>query len=145
MKQQMIRYRLTVDYTRGEYPKCRLTGSYVKMNADPPMIALSNSAHVIAIAVGSDVQIFSGLTGEVDVTITGIFNDNIQAIGFDFLGTQFFVAGDRQVRIFNNITGCKVGLVIAKNKLKDKKNSSAVQDRLEAQIEEYEEMLKKHE
>lgn len=107
------------------------------------MIALSNSALVIAIAVGSSVQLFSGLTGELDITIDGIFNDNIVSIGFDFMSTQLFVAGDRQVRIFNNITGCKVGLVVANGKLKDKKNSTAVQERLEAQIEEYEEILKK--
>lgn len=81
----------------------------------------------------------------MDTTIVGIFNDNILSIGFESLGTQLFVAGDRQVRIFDNITGCKVGLIIANKKIKDKKNSTAVQERLEAQIEEYEEILKKHE
>lgn len=109
------------------------------------MIALSNSAQVIAIAVGTNVHIFSGLTGELDATIDGIFNDNIVSIEFDSLGTQLFVAGDRQVRIFTNITGYKVGVVVAKEKLKDKKNSSATQDRLESQIEEYEAIIKLHE
>lgn len=109
------------------------------------MIALSNSAQVVAIAVGTDVQLFSGLTGELDATIDGIFNDNILVIGFDSLGLHLFVAGDRQVRIFDNITGYKVGLQTAKEKLKDKKNSTATQERLEAQVEEYEAILKKHE
>lgn len=63
---------------------------------------------------------------------------------FDALGTQLYVAGDRQVRIFTNITGYKVGVIIAKEKLKDKKNSTATQDRLEAQIEEYEAIIKQH-
>ena len=122
-----------------------MSGKYDKTNSSPPLIALSNSANVIAIAVGSDVQLFSGLTGEIDATIKGIFNDNIVAMEFETLGTQLFVAGDRQVRVFNNITGYKVGLIIAKNKLKDKKISYGLQERLEAQIDEYEEILKKHE
>lgn len=133
-----------VDYVRGEYARCLLTGHYDK-TAAPPLIALSNSAQVVAIAVGTDVQLFSGLTGELDATIDGIFNDNILVIDFDSLGLHLFVAGDRQVRIFDNITGYKVGLQTAKEKLKDKKNSTATQERLEAQIEEYEAILKKHE
>lgn len=134
----------TVDYVRGEYARCLLTGRYDK-TAAPPLIALSNSAQVIAIAIGTDVQLFSGLTGDLDATIEGIFNDNILVIGFDSLGFHLYVAGDRQIRIFDNITGYKVGLETAKEKLKDKKISTATHERLESQIEEYEAILKKHE
>lgn len=133
----------TVDYVRGQSPRCILSGQYEK-SAAQPLVALSNSAQVIAIAVGTDVQIFSGLTGVLDSTIEGIFNDNIVAIEFESLGTQLFVAGDRQVRVYQNIVGYKVGLHLAKEKLKDKKNSSATQERLESQIEEFTEILKKH-
>lgn len=121
-----------------------MTGRYDK-TAAPPLIALSNSAQVIAIAVGADIQLFSGLTGELDAKIEGIFNDNILVIEFDSLGLHLFAAGDRQVRIFSNITGYKVGVEVAKEKLKDKKISTATQERLEAQIEEYELILKNHE
>lgn len=113
--------------------------------ATSPLIALSNSAQVIAIAVGTDVQLYSGLTGELETKIEGIFNDNIVAIGFDSLGTQMFCAGDRQVRIFENITGYKVGIKVAQEKLKDSKISSAQKDRLESQIEEFEAIVKQHE
>lgn len=121
-----------------------MTGHY-EVKSAPPLIALSNSAQVIAIAVGENIQIFSGLTGELDTKINGIFNDNIVAMEFDSLGTQLYVAGDRQIRIFTNITGYKVGVITAKEKLKDKKNSTATQDRLESQIEEYEAIIKQHE
>lgn len=110
-----------------------------------PLIALSNSAQVIAIAVGTDVELFSGLTGELDAKIEGIFNDNIVAIGFESLGTQIFVTGDRQVRIFENVTGYKVGIEVAKEKLKDSKISSAQKDRFESQIEEFQAIVKQRE
>lgn len=108
------------------------------------MVALSNSAHVIAIAVASTVYLFSGTTGVLDATISDIFNDNIVAMEFESVGVQLFVAGDRQVRVFHNITGYKVAMDLAKEKLKNKKNSTAVQQRLEMQIEEYQEIIKKH-
>ena len=60
------------------------------------------------------------------------------SIAFDSLGLQLYVAGDRQVRVFHNITGFKVGIEVAKEKLKDKKTTAATRERLESQIEEYE-------
>lgn len=131
---------LTVDSVRGESPRCLITGEY-ESKAVSPLIALSNSAHVVAIATGSDVQLFSGLTGELDMTIENIFNDHIMAINFDPTGLQVFVAGDRQVRVFHNITGYKVGIAAAKEKLKDKKISMATRERLELQIAENESFI----
>lgn len=96
---------------------------------------------MVAIATGSDVQLFSGLTGILDMTIENIFNDHIMAIGFDPLGLQFFVAGDRQIRVFHNITGYKVGIEVAKEKLKDKKISMATRERLELQVADHESFI----
>jgi hypothetical protein len=120
-----------------------LTGTFDNKST-PPLIALSNSAKVIAIAVLSDVQLFSGVTGELDMKIEGIFNDNIVAMDFDSLGNQLFVAGDRQVRIFMNITGYKIGIDAAKGKLKDPKISTAQRDRLEDQVDEFEAIVKQY-
>lgn len=117
-----------------------MTGEY-ESKAVSPLIALSNSAHVIAIATGCDVQLFSGLTGGLDATMENIFNDHIMAIGFDSLGLQLYVAGDRQVRVFHNLTGYKVGIAAAKEKLKDAKISAVTRERLELQIEENETFL----
>lgn len=132
-----------VDYTRGERAQCVLTGEFEK-KAIPPLVALSNSAHVIAIAVASTVYLFSGTTGILDATISDIFNDNIVTMEFESLGAQLFVAGDRQVRVFHNVTGYKVAMNLAKEKLTNKKISTAIQQRLEMQIEEYQEIIKKH-
>lgn len=63
------------------------------------------------------------------------------SIAFDPLGLQLYVVGDRQVRVFHNITGYKVGIEVAKEKLKDKKTSVATRERLENQIEEYEDII----
>lgn len=84
------------------------------------------------------MQLYSGLTSDLDIEIDGIFNENIIAIGFDGLGENLFVAGDRQVRVFVNVTGYKVGIILAKEKLKDGKISSATRERLESQIDEFE-------
>lgn len=130
----------TVNYTLGESPKCLLTGEY-ESKAVSPLIALSNSAHVIAIASGSNVQLFSGLTGELDETIENIFNDHIMAIGFDSLSAHLYVLGDRQIRIFHNVTKYKVEIVTAREKLKDAKLSMATRERLEEQIHFNEEFL----
>lgn len=75
------------------------------------------------------------------MTIENIFNDHIVAIAFDPLGLQLFVAGDRQIRVFHNVTGYKVGILAAKEKLKDKKVSMATRERLELQIEENESFI----
>lgn len=73
--------------------------------------------------------------------IENIFNDHIMTIGFDPLGLKVFVAGDRQVRVFHNITGYKVGIASAKEKLKDKKISMATRERLEQQVAEHESFI----
>lgn len=78
------------------------------------------------------------------MTIVDIFNDHIVAMEFDSVGFQLFVAGDRQIRVFNNVTGYRVGIELAKEKLKNKKISTAIQQRLEDQIEEYQEIIMKH-
>lgn len=112
-------------------------GEY-ESKAVSPLIALSNSAHVIAIGCGNNIEFFSGLNGNLDNTIENVFIDHIMSIAFDSLGLQLYVAGDRQVRVFRNITGYKVGIEVAKEKLKDKKNTAATRERLESQIKEYE-------
>ena len=106
-----------------------------------PLIALSNYAHVVAIATESDIQLFSGLTGELDMIIENIFSDHIMSIGFDSLGLHLFVAGDNKIRVFHNITGYKVQICEAKEKLKDKKISMATRERLELQISENESFI----
>lgn len=77
----------------------------------------------------------------MDATIENIFNDHIMAIGFDSLGLQLYVAGDRQVRVFHNLTGYKVGIAAAKEKLKGAKVTEAMRERLDLQIEESEAFL----
>ncbi|CAG9803178.1 unnamed protein product [Chironomus riparius] len=133
-------FDINIDYARGESPRCLLTGEY-ESKAVSPLIALSNSAHVIVIGCGNNIQFFSGLNGNLDNTIENVFYDHIMSIAFDSLGLQLYVAGDRQVRVFHNITGYKVGIEVAKEKLKDKKTTAATRERLESQVVEYENFI----
>lgn len=107
------------------------------------MVALSLSAESIAIGVANSIYFYSGLTGELDLAIMHIFNDNIVAMEFDSLGKQLFVAGDRQIRVFHNITGYKVEVENAKTKLKQTQ-TSATRDRLENLIDDYEKIIADH-
>lgn len=57
------------------------------------------------------------------------------AIGFDSMGLQLYVAGDRQVRVFHNLTGYRVAITAAKEKLKDAKLTMASRTRFEQLVE----------
>lgn len=68
----------------------------------------------------------------------------ITGIAFDYIGKTLITAGDRQIRIFHNVTGHKITLAIAKENMKRTK-TNAMKDRLEQQIEETETFLGKFE
>ncbi|CAO1376362.1 unnamed protein product [Diamesa serratosioi] len=135
---------ITVEYEKGESPQCVASGKYDSKGM-PALVALSNSAQTIAIGYGTSVCFYSGLTGVLDIVVEKMFNDHITAIEFDTEGKYLFVSGDRQVRIFENITGYKVGIENAQKKLKNQNMATATRDRLELQIEEYEAIINKHE
>lgn len=133
-----------VEYEKGQSPRCVVSGKYDSKGM-PALVALSNSAQTIAIGYGTTVCFYSGLTGILDIVVEKMFNDHITAIEFDTEGKYLFVSGDRQVRIFENITGYKVGIENAQKKLKNQIMATATRERLELQIEEYEGIIKKHE
>lgn len=135
--------KITVEYVRGETPVLTLTGNTQFANKDRSLIAISNSAHVIAIACNTSVALYSGLTGELDTVISHIFNDGCTAMKFDPTGKLLFLAGDKQVRVFHNITGYKVDNEVAKSMLKQNQ-TNATKERLNSQIANYEEFIKNH-
>lgn len=119
-----------------------LTGKYDEKGVRP-LIAISNSAHVVAIAIGTSVSLYSGLTGELDSKISHIFNDNCTAIKFDSTGKLLFLAGDKQVKVFHNVTGYKVDNEVAKSMLKQNQ-TTATKERLLLQIANFEKFIEEH-
>ena len=130
-----------VEYEKGQDPKCILTGTY-EMCGVPPLIALSPMSEIVAITNGRSVALYSALSGNLEGKIEKIYADPITSIKFDQLGKYLITAGDRFVRVFHNIPGYKVTLELAEQKLKQTK-TSAMRDRIEAQIDECNEFLNK--
>lgn len=137
-------YDTKIEYESGQMVRCLKTGKYTQ-RSDCPLIALSLNADVLAIGTGNRVELYSMFTGERDQVISNIYSDSIRAIKFDPLGKLLLTAGDKQIRVYHNLTGYKTTVNIAKNKLKKGGYTTATKERLENQIIESEEFLKKFE
>lgn len=60
---------------------------------------------------------------------------------FDSLGKYLYVAGDKYIQVFHNVTGYRCNIITAKEKLKQN-NSSATKERLEQIVRDSEAFLK---
>lgn len=163
--------RFAVDYERGQLPRCIVTGKY-SANAKYPdddedddlvklraRIAITPSGHVIAISSFLRVQLFSALADSdagddgprCDAMLTDVYRTHADD---EFLGcTRMFftphddgrhllVAAGRQVRAFNNLTGMRVRVLVARKRLAESGVTSALRERLQRQIAEDEERLR---
>ncbi|XP_050508502.1 transducin beta-like protein 2 isoform X2 [Diabrotica virgifera virgifera] len=127
-------YDTKVSYKQGENARLLKSGQYEK-SGNYALIALSPNAEVVAIATANDVALYSTWTTELDHKIENIYEGNITAIMFDSTGKFLLTAGDKQIRVFHNVTGYKCGIVTAKEKLKEHV-TSATKERLEKLIKE---------
>lgn len=100
------------------------------------------NAEVIAIATLSNIELFSTVTGECDTAIKNIFQGPIITLSFDSVGKLIFVGGDKQVKVYHNITGYKTSIAIAETKLKGHL-TAATKECFENQISQYKGFLKK--
>lgn len=128
----------SVEFDLGQSARCILTSKYNYDSTAPPLIALSLNAEVVAIWNGINVEIFSGLNGSRDMIIDEI---GITSLKFDPLAKYLLTAGDRHVRVYHNVTGYKVAIAVAKEKLSATNQSAATRERLEKLIAENEEFL----
>lgn len=61
-----------VDYVRGESPHVLETGSYTQ-TANPPRIALSPDAEVLAVSVDSSIEFYDTYTGKLYDTVENVY------------------------------------------------------------------------
>nr|XP_029717325.1 transducin beta-like protein 2 [Aedes albopictus] len=135
--------KLTLEYQKGEMPRCLLTGTYEPTSA-AALVAITPSGDVVAIANGKSVYLYNAATGTLEGSIEDVCSGQISALQFDSMGKYLLICADRYVRIFHNIPGYKVALESAEQKLKQPKMSAAMRERLEMQIAENEAFLKKY-
>lgn len=70
----IIVYQLfPVEYTRGESPHVLETGTYGQ-TANPPRIALSPNAEVLAVSVDSSVEFYDTYTGKLYDTVENVYS-----------------------------------------------------------------------
>ncbi|EDS38228.1 WS beta-transducin repeats protein [Culex quinquefasciatus] len=137
-------FNTKIDYQKGEIPRCLMTGTY-ELNSAAPLVALSPSGEVVAIATGTSIQFFSAISGNNEGTINQLCSGQITTLQFDSTGKYLLVCADRYVRIFHNVPGYKVALEVAQEKLRQPKISAATRERIEFQITENDAFLKKFE
>lgn len=64
---------IPVEYARGESPHVLETGTYTQ-TANPPRIALSPDAEVLAVSVDSSVEFYDTYTGNLYDTVENVYS-----------------------------------------------------------------------
>ncbi|XP_066585275.1 transducin beta-like protein 2 isoform X3 [Prorops nasuta] len=126
-------YDTKIEFEKGEDPHLLVTGSWKV--ATPAVLSLSPNGEVLVIGHGSSLSFYITLTGAFDATIENIFTGSIKKIVFDAMGEHVFVAGDKHIKIFHNVTGYRATIESTKRKLQHKQ-TSATKERLESTIAE---------
>lgn len=133
-------FNTKVEYNKGEDPKLVMTGSY-ELTSAQALIALSPDAEVVVIATYNALSFYLAATGELDCTISDVFDGRITAVMFDASGKYVLTSGGRHIRVFHNVTGYKATIASCKLKLKQTQ-TSATKERLEKLIKDSEAFLK---
>ncbi|KAL6433233.1 hypothetical protein ACFW04_006445 [Cataglyphis niger] len=133
-------YDIKIEFEKGEDPHLLMTGTWDNMT--PASLALSPNAEVLVIAHGSSISFYSTITGVLDTIIQDIFVEHITCLAFDAMGEYILVAGDKHIKIFRNITGCRTTIESAKRKL-EQRQTQATKERLEKMIRDNKELLEK--
>ncbi|KAF7284587.1 hypothetical protein GWI33_021869 [Rhynchophorus ferrugineus] len=128
-----------VNYKQGQDARLEKSGKF-ELAGNYALIALSPNSEVLVIAAANNLQFFSTFTGELDNTIEELSEGPITALMFDSTGKYLFVAADKQIRVFHNVTGYRCGIIRAKEKLKEHQ-TSATKERLHQLIKESEDFL----
>ncbi|KAL0838856.1 hypothetical protein ABMA28_016884 [Loxostege sticticalis] len=134
-------YHTKIDYINGQSPHVLETGTYTQ-TANPPKIALSPNAEVLAVAVDSSVEFYDTYTGKLYDTVENVYLGLINYMKFDASGKYLFVCGDRAVRVFHNVCGYYTTIGSC-TRLLGAKQTSATVERLKKTIEECKETLAK--
>lgn len=133
-------FNTKVEYTKGEDPKLVVSGNY-ELTSAPALIALSPSADVLVIATYNTLNFYFTSSAKLDCVIGNIYNGRITSMAFDASGKYLLTTGDRQIRVFHNVTGYKALIASSEAKLRETQ-TSATKERLEKLIRDSEAFLK---
>ncbi|KAJ8922903.1 hypothetical protein NQ315_001445 [Exocentrus adspersus] len=122
-------YDTKVNYKLGEDVRIVRTGKYEQASSHS-LIALSPNSEVIVIATFNTLSFYSTLSGDLDYTIENVYSGKITSLLFDSTGKYLLTAGDKQIRVFHNVTGYRCNIQSAKEKLKESQ-TSATRERLQ--------------
>ncbi|KAJ8979981.1 hypothetical protein NQ317_013730 [Molorchus minor] len=121
-----------VSYKLGEDARIIRSGKYEQASSNA-LIALSPDAQVIVIATFNSLAFYSTFNGKLDYVIENIYTGPITCILFDSTGKYLLTAGDKQIRVFHNVTGYRCSIETAREKLKESQ-TSATKERLQKLI-----------
>lgn len=119
-------YHTRIDYVRGESPHVLETGTFTQ-TANPPKIALSPNAEVLAVSSDANVEFYDTYTGELYDTVDNLYTGLINYMCFDPAGKYLFVCGDRAVRILHNVCGYYTTINSCTRLLGSKQTSATVE------------------
>lgn len=121
-----------VEYNLGQDPSVLITGSIESLGLY--RIALSSDAYSIAISIDNNLYFYNPITAKLDMAIEGIFQDVVSEMSFSNDNKYLAVCGDRNVKVFHNVTGFRSVIGDCEVKLTQSKSDSA-RDRLKQLIE----------
>ncbi|CAG9856702.1 unnamed protein product [Phyllotreta striolata] len=133
-------YDTKVSYKLGQNARFLKSGNYER-SGNNALIALSPDAEVLAIATGADVALYSTRNNRLDYVLENIYFDKVTSMMFDSTGRYLLTSGDKQIRVFHNVTGYRSNVANAEEKLKEN-ITSATRERLRTLIKEYRDFLK---
>ncbi|XP_063383996.1 transducin beta-like protein 2 isoform X2 [Cydia fagiglandana] len=135
-------YHTKINYAIGEGPHVLETGRYTQ-TANPPCIALSPNAEVLAVSVDGSVEFYDTYTGQLYDTVENVYTAGlINHMKFDASGKYLFVCGEKAVRILHNVCGYQT-TVDSCTRLLATRQTSATTERLNKTIQECKETLAK--
>ncbi|XP_047503560.1 transducin beta-like protein 2 isoform X2 [Pieris napi] len=134
-------FHTNIKYTLGESPHVLETGTYTP-GVNPPRIALSPNAEVLALACDTNVSFYDTYTGKLFGTVENIYSSSINYVSFDSSGQYLYVCGERAVRILHNVCGWSTSIDTCTRLLATKQTSATV-ERLNKTIQECKEKLAK--
>ncbi|XP_061716088.1 transducin beta-like protein 2 isoform X2 [Cydia pomonella] len=135
-------YHTKINYAIGEGPHVLETGQYTQ-TANPPSIALSPNAEVLAVSVDGAVEFYDTYTGQLYDTVENVYTAGlINHMKFDASGKYLFVCGEKVVRILHNVCGYQT-TIDSCTRLLATRQTSATTERLNKTIQECKQTLAK--
>ncbi|XP_062587695.1 transducin beta-like protein 2, partial [Saccostrea cucullata] len=131
-------WNTNIRYEMNQDPYLLKTGSIDFTS--PCLISLSPDGRSVAIASESSVSVHNAITGEQEEKFSQVFSGEVTDISFDLSNKYIVCSGDRQVSVFNNITGYRASIEDLQEKVKEAQ-TQAQKERIRQQINEAQEAL----